>query len=105
MESEGIRRNPTLICTPLMAESVEKMMILMNKAKLSGADLVEVRLDSLDGFSPREDIEKLIKHCPLPTLFTHRSVNLGKKLILKCKMILLMCGKWNFFKTWLVVPF
>ncbi|KAM7463037.1 hypothetical protein LguiA_031158 [Lonicera macranthoides] len=72
MESEGIRRNPTLICTPLMTESVEKMTILMNKAKLSGADLVEVRLDSLDGLSPREDIEKLIKHCPLPTLFTYR---------------------------------
>ncbi|KAA8527502.1 hypothetical protein F0562_034783 [Nyssa sinensis] len=72
MENEGIRKNSTLICAPLMADSVDQMVIDMKKAKASGADLVEVRLDSLKGFNPREDIETLIKRCPLPTLFTYR---------------------------------
>uniref|UniRef100_A0A5B6YYX0 shikimate dehydrogenase (NADP(+)) n=1 Tax=Davidia involucrata TaxID=16924 RepID=A0A5B6YYX0_DAVIN len=72
MENEGIRKNSTLICVPLMADSVDQMVIDMNKAKASGADLVEVRLDSLKSFNPREDIETLIKRCPVPTLFTYR---------------------------------
>ncbi|CAL5393156.1 unnamed protein product [Camellia sinensis] len=72
MESEGMRKNSTLICVPLMADSVDQMLIYMNKAKLNGADLVEVRLDSLKSFNPPLDIETLIKRCPLPTLFTYR---------------------------------
>ncbi|GMP56731.1 hypothetical protein CsSME_00021106 [Camellia sinensis var. sinensis] len=72
MESEGMRKNSTLICVPLMADSVDQMLIYMNKAKLNGADLVEVRLDSLKSFNPPLDIETLIKQCPLPTLFTYR---------------------------------
>ncbi|KAK3217750.1 hypothetical protein Dsin_011720 [Dipteronia sinensis] len=65
-------KNPTLICVPIMAESVEKMIVDMNKAKASGADLVEIRLDSLNGFSPREDLQSIITQSPLPTLFTYR---------------------------------
>ncbi|KAI8010477.1 hypothetical protein LOK49_LG06G03191 [Camellia lanceoleosa] len=72
MESEGMRKNSTLVCVPLMADSVDQMLTYMNKAKLNGADLVEVRLDSLKSFNPRLDIETLIKRCPLPTLFTYR---------------------------------
>ncbi|KAI8566121.1 hypothetical protein RHMOL_Rhmol02G0015100 [Rhododendron molle] len=72
MGSGGIRKNPTLICAPLMGDSVDRMLIDMSKAKSSGADLVEVRLDSLKSFDPRRDIEILIKRCPLPTLFTYR---------------------------------
>lgn len=71
MES-GTRRNPTLICAPLMTDTVDQMLGLMLKAKTSGADLVEVRLDHLKSFNPRSDIELLIKRCPLPTLFTYR---------------------------------
>ncbi|XP_027121145.2 bifunctional 3-dehydroquinate dehydratase/shikimate dehydrogenase, chloroplastic isoform X1 [Coffea arabica] len=73
MES-GTRRNPTLICAPLMADTVDQMLSLMQKAKLSGADLVEIRLDWLKSFNPRTDITNLIKHCPLPTLFTYRPI-------------------------------
>ncbi|KAK4855366.1 hypothetical protein QYF36_006495 [Acer negundo] len=65
-------KNPTLICVPIMAESVEKMVFDMNKAKASGADLVEIRLDCLNGFSPREDLQALITQSPMPTLFTYR---------------------------------
>lgn len=73
MEREaGIRRNPTLICVPLMADTVDQMGVQMNKAKLSGADLVEIRLDSLKDFTPSQDIQSLLQLCPLPTLFTYR---------------------------------
>ncbi|KAK4774424.1 hypothetical protein SAY86_009359 [Trapa natans] len=72
METVSIRGNSTLICVPIMAESVEKMAIDMDRAKASGADLVEIRLDSLTTFNPDEDIRTIIKASPLPTLFTYR---------------------------------
>lgn len=55
-----------------MGESVDKMKIDVDKAKASGADLVEIRLDSLKNFSPHEDLNTLIKGRPLPVLFTYR---------------------------------
>lgn len=68
----GGRNNPTLVCAPIMAESVDKMVINMNKAKQGGADLVEIRLDSLKSFNPSDDLKTIIKASPLPTLFTYR---------------------------------
>ncbi|XP_076891762.1 bifunctional 3-dehydroquinate dehydratase/shikimate dehydrogenase, chloroplastic-like [Bidens hawaiensis] len=70
--NEGISRNSTLICAPIMADTVDQMSIQMNSAKSSGADLVEIRLDSLKQFSARDDIQTLIKISPLPTIFTYR---------------------------------
>lgn len=58
-----------------MAESVEKMVIDTGKAKASGADLVEIRLDSLKVFNPHDDLKTIIRDCPLPTLFTYRFVS------------------------------
>ena len=72
MESRGVRKNPTLICAPIMGDSIDKMVDGMAKAKASTADLVEIRLDSLKSFNPYEDLKVLIKECPLPTLFTYR---------------------------------
>ncbi|CAA0834793.1 Bifunctional 3-dehydroquinate dehydratase/shikimate dehydrogenase- chloroplastic [Striga hermonthica] len=75
MESgEGIRKNQTLICAPLMADTVDQVVELMHQAESKGADIVEIRLDHLKSFNPRVDIEKLIKACPLPTLFTYRPI-------------------------------
>ncbi|KAK4486783.1 hypothetical protein RD792_006633, partial [Penstemon davidsonii] len=76
MESEVgmIGKNQTLICAPLMADTVDQVVELMHKAKLKGADIVEIRLDHLKSFNPHFDIEKLIKVCPLPTLFTYRPI-------------------------------
>lgn len=65
-------KNPTLICVPIMAESVDKMLVDMAKAKASGADLVEIRLDSLNDFSPYRDLQALLTRCPLPSLVTYR---------------------------------
>ncbi|KAG5236069.1 bifunctional dehydroquinate dehydratase/shikimate dehydrogenase [Salix suchowensis] len=72
MASGGARKNPTLICTPIMADSADRMVILMAEAKSMGADVVEIRLDSLKDFNPNSDIKTLILHSPLPTLFTYR---------------------------------
>lgn len=70
--ADGVRRNSTLICAPIMAESVDQMLVQMKRAKELGADLAEVRVDFLKNFSPRNDLEALIKQCPLPTLITYR---------------------------------
>ncbi|PON47808.1 3-dehydroquinate dehydratase type I [Parasponia andersonii] len=70
--SQGTMRNSTLICAPIMAESVDKMVIEIGKAKAFGADLVEIRLDSLKAFDPHQDLQTLIKGSTLPTLFTYR---------------------------------
>uniref|UniRef100_A0A5B7A1S8 Putative 3-dehydroquinate dehydratase/shikimate dehydrogenase 3 n=1 Tax=Davidia involucrata TaxID=16924 RepID=A0A5B7A1S8_DAVIN len=66
------RRNSTMICAPVMADTVDQMLIQMRKAKELGADLVETRIDYLKKFSPQQDLEILIKQCPLPTLITYR---------------------------------
>lgn len=66
------QRNSTLICAPVMAESVDQMLIQMGKAKEVGADLVEIRVDFLKNFNPRRDLGVLINQSPLPTLVTYR---------------------------------
>ncbi|KAL5566202.1 hypothetical protein UlMin_029366 [Ulmus minor] len=43
-----------------MAESVDYMLVQMQKAKELGADLVELRLDFLKSFSPKFDLEILV---------------------------------------------
>ncbi|CAN0855970.1 Bifunctional 3-dehydroquinate dehydratase/shikimate dehydrogenase, chloroplastic [Linum grandiflorum] len=65
--------NPTLICVPIMADSVDDMLVKASQAKSAGADLVEIRLDSLTNFvSPRQGLTTLINGSPLPTLCTYR---------------------------------
>ncbi|KAK5813744.1 bifunctional 3-dehydroquinate dehydratase/shikimate dehydrogenase, chloroplastic-like [Gossypium arboreum] len=66
------RRNSMLICVPIMAESVDQMLVQMQKAKDFGGDLVELRVDFLKNFVPRQDLAILIKQAPLPTLVTYR---------------------------------
>ncbi|RYR18696.1 hypothetical protein Ahy_B03g063310 isoform E [Arachis hypogaea] len=71
-EGGGMRKNPTLLCAPVMADSVDKMHLDVSKAKASGADLVEIRLDSLKTFNPSSHLPTLINNRPLPLLFTYR---------------------------------
>ncbi|XP_050384135.1 bifunctional 3-dehydroquinate dehydratase/shikimate dehydrogenase, chloroplastic-like [Argentina anserina] len=70
--SYGTGRNSTLICAPVMGESVDQMLRQLQQAKELGADLVEIRVDYIKNFSPRQDLETLIKRSPLPTLVTYR---------------------------------
>ncbi|KAF9607806.1 hypothetical protein IFM89_001527 [Coptis chinensis] len=55
------------------------MLVDMGKAKECGADVVEIRLDYLKDFNPSHHLETIIKQCPLPTLFTYRSVVLYQR--------------------------
>ncbi|XP_056842638.1 bifunctional 3-dehydroquinate dehydratase/shikimate dehydrogenase, chloroplastic isoform X2 [Raphanus sativus] len=70
--SQKLAKNPSLICAPVMADSVDKMVVETCKAQDLGADLVEIRLDSLKEFNPLEDLKIIIQKSPLPTLFTYR---------------------------------
>lgn len=69
---DGMRKSSTLVCAPIVAESVEKMVADMVRAKAIGADLVEIRLDHLKVFNCNQDVKTLIEQSPLPTLFTYR---------------------------------
>ena len=62
----------TLLCVPLVARTVEEMEIDAAAAAAAGGDLVEIRLDFIEGFSPREDLSRLLRSCPLPALVTYR---------------------------------
>ncbi|MQL84348.1 hypothetical protein Taro_016852 [Colocasia esculenta] len=66
------RNNSTLLCVSLVAKTVEEMLIDMGRAKAAGADVVEIRLDNLAAFSPRQDLERLLRDRPLPALVTYR---------------------------------
>ncbi|XP_026404472.1 bifunctional 3-dehydroquinate dehydratase/shikimate dehydrogenase, chloroplastic-like isoform X1 [Papaver somniferum] len=68
----GMRTNSTLICAPIMGKSIDQMFIDMAKAKEIGVDIVEIRLDYLSSFSPRQDLQNLIENCTMLTLFTYR---------------------------------
>lgn len=66
-----MRRNSTLICVPIMAKTVDKMLVEVRKAKQEGADMVELRLDYLNTISPY-DLQVLLEHSCLSTLVTIR---------------------------------
>ncbi|GJN31871.1 hypothetical protein PR202_gb20324 [Eleusine coracana subsp. coracana] len=62
----------TLVCVPLVARTVEEMVSDAAVAKSVGCDLVEIRIDFIQGFRPREDLPRLLRGCPLPALVTYR---------------------------------
>ena len=68
----AMRKSSTLICAPIMAETVANMVAEMGRAKAAGADLVEIRLDHLKVFDHTQDVKTIIDQSPLPTLFTYR---------------------------------
>uniref|UniRef100_A0A0E0C234 Type I 3-dehydroquinate dehydratase n=1 Tax=Oryza meridionalis TaxID=40149 RepID=A0A0E0C234_9ORYZ len=63
----------TLLCVPLVACTVEAMRADAAAAAAAGADLVEIRLDFIGKFRPREDLPRLLRGCPLPAIATYRS--------------------------------
>ncbi|KAJ6996139.1 bifunctional 3-dehydroquinate dehydratase/shikimate dehydrogenase [Populus alba x Populus x berolinensis] len=72
MGSVGVLTNSVMVCAPLMAESVEQMVIDMHSAKAQGADVVEVRLDCINEFQPSQDLETIIRNKPLPVIIVYR---------------------------------
>lgn len=55
-----------------MAQSIEQMVSQMHQAKAQGADMVEIRLDCIDNFQPRNDLETILRNKPLPVLTVYR---------------------------------
>ncbi|KAB5556305.1 hypothetical protein DKX38_007214 [Salix brachista] len=68
----GAFKNSAMVCAPLMARSVEQMVIDMHSAKAQGADVVEVRLDYIHDFQPGQDLETIIRNKPLPVIIVYR---------------------------------
>ncbi|CAH9087140.1 unnamed protein product [Cuscuta europaea] len=74
MGSVGVLRNSTMVCAPLAAPSVEELITGMHKAKSQGADLVEIRLDCIQHFNPKQDLEMILTNKPLPVLIVYRPI-------------------------------
>ncbi|KAF9669378.1 hypothetical protein SADUNF_Sadunf14G0101400 [Salix dunnii] len=64
-------KNNLSVCTPLECETAGEMLSSMKRAEAEGADLAELRLDSLS-FSHHSEVEKLIKHRTLPSIVSFR---------------------------------
>lgn len=77
MGSVGFLKNSTMVCAPLMAESVEQMLKDMRKAKAEGADVVEIRLDCIKGFQPQIDLQILLRNKSLPVITVFRATSEG----------------------------
>lgn len=77
MDSGGVemKRDRTLICAPIMAATVDDMLVDIGRAERLGADVVEIRLDYLKEFDDlRKEIGVLIEGSTLPTLITYRPI-------------------------------
>ncbi|XP_071732300.1 bifunctional 3-dehydroquinate dehydratase/shikimate dehydrogenase, chloroplastic-like [Rutidosis leptorrhynchoides] len=72
MGSVGVLTKTTMVCAPLLRHSVEQMVSDMYEAKIEGADLIELRLDSLMNFDPNRDLPTLLSNKPLPVVVVYR---------------------------------
>lgn len=76
---------PTLVCVPIPVDDIERALADANQAKLLGADLVELRIDSYFPGSEGDEedtrrvaeLQGLIAECPLPVILTCRSAAEG----------------------------
>jgi hypothetical protein len=64
--------NHTKLCTSLTATTVQGMLAEAQEAQRAGADIVELRIDYLESFSPEADLPVLIQKCGLPVIVTYR---------------------------------
>ena len=60
------------ICTSITANTVQGALSEVVEAQNAGADLVELRLDCIEGFRPDRDLAVLMKGCTLPYIVTFR---------------------------------
>lgn len=76
---------PTLVCVPITVLEIDAALANANQAKLLGADLVELRIDSYFPGSEGEsedtlrlnELRRLLAECPLPVILTCRSAAEG----------------------------
>lgn len=75
----------TLVCVPITVLEIDAALADANEAKLLGADIVELRIDSYfpgsEGDSEDQlrlnELKRLIAECPLPVILTCRSATEG----------------------------
>ncbi|KAG8472873.1 hypothetical protein CXB51_034818 [Gossypium anomalum] len=72
MGSTGILKNSTMICAPLMGETVEQMVKEMKQAKAESSDLLEIRLDHITNFHPHHHLPAILDSKPLPLIILYR---------------------------------
>lgn len=76
---------PTLVCVPITVLEIDAALADANQAKLLGADIVELRIDSYFPGSEGEsedtlrlnELRRLLAECPLPVILTCRSAAEG----------------------------
>uniref|UniRef100_A0A0D6QV43 3-dehydroquinate dehydratase n=1 Tax=Araucaria cunninghamii TaxID=56994 RepID=A0A0D6QV43_ARACU len=103
-------QNGFLVCSPVMGETVEKMLSQIQLANECGADCVELRLDCLNGFNAASDLEKLLKGRVLRAIVTCRDYNGPDDDFKECKHFLNGGGVFSkvpssLFVRWVTVDF
>nr|ACG40194.1 shikimate dehydrogenase [Zea mays] len=69
----AVTRPRTMVCVPATARAPREMAAELAAAAALGADVAELRLDCLAGFTPRRDLPVILaKPRPLPALVTYR---------------------------------
>ncbi|RAL52452.1 hypothetical protein DM860_007309 [Cuscuta australis] len=69
-----------MVCAPVAAGTVAEVIEGMHKAKGEGADMVEIRLDCIRHFNPKQHLHSLLSNKPLPVLILYRPVWEGDNL-------------------------
>ncbi|KAK8317622.1 hypothetical protein V6Z11_A13G118600 [Gossypium hirsutum] len=72
MGRTGILKNSTMICAPLMGETVEQTVKEMKQAKAEGSHLLEIRLDHITNFHPHHHLPAILDNKPLPLIILYR---------------------------------
>lgn len=61
-----------LLTTSITATTVQAALVELREAEAAGADVVELRLDFLEGFEPAADLPTLLAGTKLPAIVTYR---------------------------------
>jgi len=61
-----------LLTTSITATTVQAALVELQEAEAAGADVVELRLDFLQGFQPATDLPALLAGTKLPAIVTYR---------------------------------
>lgn len=68
MVTTALSQNSRLICATLLPQSLHQMLNDMHRAKIQGADVVEIRLDSITD----SDLRILLRNKPIPVVLVSR---------------------------------
>ena len=61
-----------LMATSITAPSLDSFLLEMDEASTSGVDVLELRLDRIQGFDTERDLSRIMNHAKLPYIITFR---------------------------------